>query len=101
MGGQISEEAKVPEKSAAVGTGATGELHDLAVRCGIELTWDDHAQGPKHAQEWSSDVSLRNPKTNQTWPSLARGLAKSKKLARADAAAKVLAEWDLIVGQEM
>ncbi|KAG8740976.1 hypothetical protein FRC10_003514 [Ceratobasidium sp. 414] len=104
-GGQISERERVslgdgaivPGKSAAVGAGATGELHDLAVRCGIALTWEDHAQGPKHAQEWTSDVTLRNPKTNQTWPCVARGVAKSKKLARADAAAKVLAEWDLIM----
>ncbi|KAG9123798.1 hypothetical protein FRC07_013932 [Ceratobasidium sp. 392] len=83
--------------SSSLGTGATGRLHDLAVQRGLVLSWDDHAQGPKHAQEWTSDVTLRDHKTNRTWPPVARGTGKSKKLARADAAAKVLAQWGSIV----
>ncbi|KAG8750347.1 hypothetical protein FRC12_012926 [Ceratobasidium sp. 428] len=40
------------------GVGATtGQLHDLATQRGLVLSWDDHAQGPKHAQEWTSDVT--------------------------------------------
>ncbi|KAG8685782.1 hypothetical protein FRC09_014534 [Ceratobasidium sp. 395] len=97
----VNSNPPLPSTSATLGPGpgpgtTTGQLHDLATQRGLVLSWDDHAQGPKHAQEWTSDVTLRDHKTNRTWPSIARGTGKSKKLARADAAAKVLSQWNTI-----
>lgn len=36
---------------------ATGQLHDLASRHGIQLDWQDQVEGPKHAQSWTSDIT--------------------------------------------
>ncbi|CEL57023.1 hypothetical protein RSOLAG1IB_08276 [Rhizoctonia solani AG-1 IB] len=35
----------------------TGLLHDLAKQNFIELVWEDSPAGPKHAQEWISEVT--------------------------------------------
>jgi hypothetical protein len=36
---------------------ATGQLHDIATQRGILTTWEDRVEGPKHAQQWVSDVT--------------------------------------------
>ncbi|CAE6432663.1 unnamed protein product [Rhizoctonia solani] len=36
----------------------TGLLHDLARQHFLQLVWEDRPMGPKHAQEWISDVTL-------------------------------------------
>ncbi|KAG8715712.1 hypothetical protein FRC11_001010 [Ceratobasidium sp. 423] len=72
----------------------TGLLHDLAKHHAIQLVWEDRDTGPRHAQEWTSDVTLKDTKSDRIWPCIARGLGASKKAARADAATKVLALWD-------
>ncbi|CAE6444651.1 unnamed protein product [Rhizoctonia solani] len=70
----------------------TGLLHDLARQHAVQLVWEDRVTGPRHAQEWISDVTLKDK--DRVWPCIARGVGPSKKVARADAAAKVLALWD-------
>ncbi|KAH7334212.1 hypothetical protein B0J17DRAFT_672600 [Rhizoctonia solani] len=71
----------------------TGLLHDLAKQHSLQLVWEDRCTGPKHAQEWISDVTLKDTKSDRMWPCIARGVGISKKLARADAATKVLSMW--------
>ncbi|KAJ1301758.1 hypothetical protein OPQ81_008987 [Rhizoctonia solani] len=71
----------------------TGLLHDVAKQHAIQLVWEDRSTGPRHAQEWISDVTLKDTKSDRIWPCIARGMGMSKKLARADAAAKVLLMW--------
>ncbi|KAB5592453.1 hypothetical protein CTheo_4100 [Ceratobasidium theobromae] len=75
----------------------TGSLHDLATRHGIQLAWQDSPEGPNHAHRWISVLTLRHIPSGRTWPSIARGTATSKKLARADAAARVLPVWDSLL----
>ncbi|CAE6533248.1 unnamed protein product [Rhizoctonia solani] len=70
-----------------------GLLHDLAKQHSLQLVWEDRSNGPKHAQEWISDVTLKDTKSDRLWPCVARGVGVSKKLARADAASKVLSMW--------
>lgn len=83
----------LPNESSPPPGIATGQLHDLASQHGIQLDWKDHAEGPEHARNWTSDVTLKEKKTGRTWPCVARGMGRSKKLARADAAIKVLLVW--------
>ncbi|CUA74782.1 hypothetical protein RSOLAG22IIIB_11471 [Rhizoctonia solani] len=76
----------------------TGLLHNLARQHFLQLVWEDRSTGPKHAQEWISDVTLKDAKSDRIWPCIARGTGLSKKLARADASSKVLAIWDELRG---
>ncbi|CAE6475662.1 unnamed protein product [Rhizoctonia solani] len=83
----------LPPVSAPPPLAPTGLLHDLAKQHFVQLVWEDRPTGPRHAQEWISDVTLKDTKSDRTWPCIARGTGLSKKLSRADAASKVLAMW--------
>ncbi|CAE6387497.1 unnamed protein product [Rhizoctonia solani] len=83
-----------PDAPPPIPPAPTGLLHDLAKQHFIELLWEDIPSGPRHAQEWISDVTLKDTKSDRIWPCVARGTGTSKKLARADAASKALALWN-------
>ncbi|KAF8598048.1 hypothetical protein BDV93DRAFT_527025 [Ceratobasidium sp. AG-I] len=88
-----------PKPAAPTNPGqALTKLHDLAAQRKLRVSYTDNAEGPKHAQQWTSELELHDDRTKRAWKNVARGWGVSKKSARADAAGRAVGQWEEILG---